>query len=88
MNSKKAKRIRQLVRHLMEKGAVDDAEWTIAGHIEHRKTSPSSIVGSDDGAISRVPQFVRQRVLDPTCGRTIYKKMKKSNSANHGKAHG
>lgn len=54
MNSKKAKRIRQLVRHLQGKAAVDTGDWVVAGNMEN------------------------QRMLDPACGRSIYKQMKKN----------
>jgi hypothetical protein len=87
MNQKKAKRIRALVRHLMTKGAITDKAWTVAGYIEHRqnKFSPSSIAADAADEVKSEPIVHRQRVLDPECGRSVYRRMKRV-AVMHGKA--
>jgi hypothetical protein len=64
MNSKKAKRLRQLVEHLQTKGAIGTSEWAVFGSM---KLAPKT------------------SMLDPACGKAIYKQMKKR-GAHHGKA--
>lgn len=84
MNSKKAKRIRQLVRHLQSKALIEDSPWEVAGSIDHRRyASPSSILSSDPAVIrdeeaklTSIYDVRKQRVLDPACGKAIYKTMK------------
>jgi len=62
MNSKKAKRLRQLVRHLQNKGVIKDGDW--------EQTMPVVTSSGEE-----VPE---KRVLHPDCAKSVYKKMKKN----------
>ena len=70
MNSKKAKRLRQLVKHLQEKGAVENGEWTIRGSVSHE--IPVLNIDGKTGPIIKT-----QSVLHAECGRSVYKQMKR-----------
>jgi len=74
MNSKKAKRIRALVKHLQQKGALETAEWTTYGSIGGNK-----MVTKQDaqGNLIQVREATATTALDPKCGRSVYKQMKK-----------
>jgi hypothetical protein len=80
MNSKKAKRLRQLVRHLQDKAAIAESEWSVPGVIKYTasKFSASSIVGNAP-SIPESPfdGITYQRVLSADCGKSIYRTMKK-----------
>jgi len=71
MNSKKAKRIRQLVRHLQDKGIVGKDGWTVY------KDQPivRNLVIDDT---STPTEIGFQRRLNPDCGRAVYNAMKKN----------
>lgn len=71
MNLKKAKRLRALVRHLQEKGAIVNKDWTIY----------SEAPNSQDGSSGNFHGARRCNKLDPTCGRAVYKQMKKRKSS-------
>lgn len=62
MNSKKAKRLRQLVRHLQHKGVIKDGDW-----------EQLALVVSPDGKV-----VDGKTILHPDCGKAVYKKMKKN----------
>jgi hypothetical protein len=89
MNSKKAKRIRHLVKHLQEKAAIADAPWAVPGYIEHKFNVPNPAAFKADAPDESIPKTIvevhRQRVLDPKCGRAIYQQMKKR-AVHHGRA--
>lgn len=87
MNSKKAKRLRQLVRHLQEKGGVAQAPWEVAGTIDHRKLAPPSLSSATPDESKPVVVIHKQRVLDPACGKAIYRQFK-AKAELHGRAHG
>ena len=74
MNTKKAKKLRQLVCHLMAKGAVAEGGWTVYGSakMQTRKT-PTTI----DGAAGQPYAITGTVMLDPACGKAIYRQMKK-----------
>lgn len=70
MNSKKAKRLRQLVRHLQNKSAVESADWIdVNDDVVYKKVTlnGSATVG-----------MTVTRKLKPECGRSIYQIMKKT----------
>lgn len=68
MNSKKAKRLRQLVKHLQTKGVIEDKDWAVYGSQQHK---------SSDSDPENPKWIVQQtRMLDPACGKAIYKQMK------------
>lgn len=71
MNEKKSKKLRQLVRHLMDKGAVGNVGWRVYDESRFdgskRRTDFSSPVIST-GAVK----------LDPECGLKIYRNMKRN----------
>jgi hypothetical protein len=62
MNSKKAKRIRQLVRHLQEKDTIQNVDWDMT-------VTKSALEGNS--------LFKGQRTLHPQAGKAVYKQMKK-----------
>lgn len=62
MNAKKAKRLRQLVRHLQNKGVINDGDW-------------EQIVPVVTPSGEEVPG---KTALHPDCGKSVYKKMKKN----------
>jgi hypothetical protein len=69
MNSKKAKKLRQLTRVMQDKGVVDK-EWKVGGSISHdRPTMDDVVMGTMTS--------VKQSVLKPECGQAVYKAMKK-----------
>lgn len=80
MNAKKAKRLRQLVRHLMGQGAVNESSWI--------SYIPSVMTVIDKNGtvrtISGPKDFVTMPIeLDAGCGRAIYQKMKKNSKLSH-----
>lgn len=63
MNSKKAKRLRQLVKHLQAREAIPNTEWD--------KTNTGEPLG-------KAPwMFKGQHTLHPESGKAVYKQMKK-----------
>ena len=76
MNSKKAKRLRQLVRVMQDKGVVD-GEWEVNGHIKHDivVNNPKMFDASTNPTIEL--HTAKQSVLKPECGKAVYKQMKK-----------
>jgi hypothetical protein len=79
MNAKKAKALRALTKHLQNKGVIENQEWEVASTIDHRKVfTPSNAIVGDGKSTENFPQVVihKQRVLDPACGKAIYKTMK------------
>lgn len=97
MNSKKAKQLRQLTRHLQNRDAVpgSETEWhTLKKGQYPMKTAPLKMVKTDESAKEgeqtledmrvngiRISSgrigIVEQRMLDPKCGKAVYKLMKK-----------
>lgn len=81
MNQKKAKKLRQLVRHLMDSEKVSPETWLNYGQDQKFKTHKiPDIVKGEDGElkIEMRQQLVTtgSRKMDPTCGRAIYQMMK------------
>lgn len=81
MNSKKCKRLRQLVRHLQDKAAVANSNWCVASNVEKKRNVPNFAAFKDGVRDESLPATVEtifhQRILDPKCGRAIYQQMKK-----------
>ena len=85
MNSKRAKRIRQLVRHLMSSNQIENKKWLVYGkqqkyvEVEIPDYEAEKLY-DEDGKIIIVTkkQLVATGtvMMDPSCGRAIYKKMK------------
>jgi hypothetical protein len=73
MNSKKAKKLRALVRHLQNTGAIESKEWIQYGHRDRTITKIST---DEDGkqVEKRVPDTTLW--LMPGCGRAVYQQMK------------
>jgi hypothetical protein len=69
MNSKKAKKLRQLTRVMQDKGIVEK-EWQIEGSIRHNKPTINDYV---NGTITTV----QQSLLKPECGKAVYRQMKR-----------
>lgn len=79
MNSKKAKRLRQLVRVMQQKGVVD-SEWEVNGHIKHAIASEEdakTIALHSNININELIPAKLQSMLKPECGKAVYKGMKK-----------
>jgi hypothetical protein len=79
MNAKKAKALRALTKQLQHKGVIENQEWAVYGSQQHRQmANPSSIISSNP-ADHEEPRWIVQntRMLDPTCGKSMYKQMKK-----------
>lgn len=70
MNSKKAKRLRQLVRHLQDKGAVEAKDWT--------QYADEPTMSLNQNNPNNPINMAVKRKLDPECGKSIYKMMKKN----------
>lgn len=70
MNSKKAKKLRQLTRVMQDKGVVDK-EWQIDGSIRHKKPTMGEYVNGKEYST------VQQSLLKPECGKAVYRQMKK-----------
>jgi hypothetical protein len=62
MNAKKAKRLRQLVRHLQHKGVISNGEW--------EQVVPVVTANGEE--------IAGKTALHPDCGKSVYKKMKKN----------
>ena len=73
MNSKKAKKLRQLVRHLTSKaGTPDQTEYT-----DNLKRKTELVMGKD--GIMQPSDVIRTtRVLSTNCARAVYQQMKKN----------
>jgi hypothetical protein len=73
MSSKKAKKVRQLLRHLQKKAGMDNVQWEVY------KETPRvmSVESENPDEPSREMVVHVNRTLDPTCGKAIYKQMKK-----------
>lgn len=94
MNQKKAKRIRQLVRHMQDKGVVDNQSWINYG-LDQKfvnmsvPDADSPTVFDEEGKLVMTMKNVLVptgcRKLDPTSGRAIYQAMKSRGDriANH-----
>lgn len=78
MNSKKAKRLRQLVRVMQDKGVVEK-EWTNTGHVKHAVISDEQLGTStlQRAFADAVMPPKLQSMLKPECGRAVYQGMKK-----------
>lgn len=78
MNSKKAKRLRQLVRVMQDKGIVDK-EWETSGHVRHPVISDEQLGTSsiEKAFIDQIMPPALQSMLKPECGKAVYKGMKK-----------
>lgn len=82
MNQKKAKKLRQLVRHLMDSEKVSSETWLNYGQDQKFVTHkiPSEIIKGENGElkVEMKQQLVAtgSRKMDPTCGRAIYQMMK------------
>lgn len=85
MNEKKAKNLRQLVRHLMGAGKVDAQPWISYGReqkfleIEVPDSNAPTVFDDEGKLITTMrKQLVAtgSRMLDPACGRAIYQRMK------------
>ena len=85
MNEKKAKRTRQLVRHLMNTGSVDAQPWVSYGReqkfveVEVPDYKAATVFDEDGKLITTMrKQLIAtgSRMLDPACGRAIYQRMK------------
>jgi hypothetical protein len=73
MNSKKAKALRGLVKNLVKQGVVKaDREY---GYIDH--TQKMSFINPETGKKEEHDHVTRTKVLNPSCARGIYKRMKK-----------
>ena len=96
MNEKKAKKLRQLVRHLMEKGAITDAGWinytpNVYQTVMPVRTKVSKKVNEEGFIVENVPMlaagkqgFITSPVeLDAACGKAIYRAMKKRADVQH-----
>lgn len=79
MNEKKAKRLRQLVRHLQERGATEQNVWLKYATYPEMGERP---VINMHGKLEMAPHMIGQATLDPQCGRAIYQKMKDSADRN------
>lgn len=71
MNEKKAKKLRQLVKHFQNKGIAGKLGWTV-----YIDTPVISNMKFYDAAQPTEVGF--QRKLNPDCGRAVYKAMKKN----------
>lgn len=80
MNGKKAKKLRALVRHLQQAGAIENKEWLQYGH---RNRTLSKMLPDENGELkeTRVPDTTIW--LMPTCGRAVYQQMKDNAKAQH-----
>jgi hypothetical protein len=92
MNEKKAKRTRQLVKHLMDQGAIAGQGWLVH-NTNVRLDQREVVVGKTkdaEGKDVNVTKLVNTLTtapagtvfggtvaLDPACGRAIYQQMKK-----------
>jgi uncharacterized protein YjhX (UPF0386 family) len=74
MNGKKARQLRQLVRHLQDKGAIESKDWVAYGT---RNRTLARTVRDEDGSLKEVRVPDTTIWLMPTCGKAIYKQMKK-----------
>lgn len=92
MNEKKAKRLRQLTKHLMQQGALAADGWRVM----HPQTQyvddqvPTRMrVKNEQGVRQYQYVMVQRRVatgtvqLDPACGLAIYRQMKKRAELQH-----
>jgi len=74
MNGKTAKKLRQLVRHLQETGAIESKEWVSLGRRDrklHRE------VTTEKGEVKLVQVPDETVWLKPGCGRAVYQQMKR-----------
>jgi hypothetical protein len=81
MNEKKSKRLRQLVRHLQQRGAIEEQSWL--KYASYPEMSTRAFINSS-GKLDQMPWMKGQAVMDPGCGRAIYQRMKK-NAEHNGK---
>lgn len=81
MNGKKAKKLRALVRHLQNAGAIEGKTWLEYGH--RQRTLSRMVVDPETGEKkeTRVPDTTVW--LMPTCGRAVYQQMKDNAKARH-----
>lgn len=79
MNAKKAKALRKIARQLVKQEVVKEG-WVANGYINHQKVVPTT---EQDEAGDNITVFknmtVQQAVVNPNCGKGVYKRMK-----NHG----
>ena len=78
MNSKKAKKLRRLAEHLQMKGVINNPEWEDAGFVKHEAQVLRVFGDHHDGPVP----VSYQRVLDPHCGKAVYRKMKQRAQLN------
>lgn len=93
MNEKKAKRTRQLVKHLMAQGAIAGEGWLV--HNSNVRIDVKDLVVGKTVDAEGKEQLITKAVrtlttapvgsifggtvaLDPACGRAIYQRMKKA----------
>lgn len=74
MNSKRAKRLRQLARLLMDQGGINSQPW--CAHTTDSGTTIKNITNSD-GESRSVPVKTSAVVLTKECGKSLYHTMKK-----------
>ena len=87
MNSKQAKRLRQLVRYLTAAGKIESKEWLAYDRdTRYEEIQVPNILGANAelGANGKHITTTRTqliavgtRKMDPSCGRAIYQSMKK-----------
>jgi len=73
MNGKKAKRLRQVVRLMQEKGVVEK-EWAVEGSIKHVNNGVPNI--RPDRVFDLDTTVTYQSMLKPECGKAVYKRLK------------
>lgn len=73
MSAKKAKKVRQLLRHLQKKAGMDSMQWEV--YKETPRVASVESENSDEPPREMVVHV--NRTLDPSCGKAIYKQMKK-----------
>lgn len=85
MNAKKAKRLRQLVKHLMSAGATEKDTWVEYGREQkYVEVDVPDFGGAkvfdEDGKLVMTSKkqlmAMGGRMMDPACGRAIYQSMK------------
>lgn len=92
MNAKKAKRLRQLVHHLMGQGAIAGNGW-MQYNTNVRFSTATETIGSTTNEQGEKVTVTKESIyrttskdntyatgpvtLDPACGRAIYQQMKK-----------
>lgn len=86
MNAKKVKALRALTKQLQHKGVIENQEWAVYGKQQHREMD-SKTTGSASEAAPE-PGWITQetRMLNPACGKSMYRQMKKRATELTGRA--